>query len=255
MKLKFLGSGAAFCMQPDNFQSNMLLTSKSGKNLLIDCGSDIRFSLAQEGLSYRDIDNIYISHLHADHVGGMEYMGFSAMFDPQCSKPGLYICESIRDKLWENTLSGGMKIVSEKNCTLSDYFTVCSIPDEGRFSWEGIEFDIVSTDHVVGRESCMKSNGLFFSIGNKTVLLTTDTVFNPGKLGKYMEQANLVLHDCETSSDTSGVHTRYEELLTLPEAIRKKIWLYHYDNGLQHDAVADGFSGFVKRGQVFEFPE
>ena len=242
-------------MQPDNFQSNMLLTSDSGKKLLIDCGSDIRFSLAQEGLSYRDIDDIYISHLHADHVGGMEYMGFSTMFDPQCEKPGLYICNSIRDSLWENTLSGGMEIVSEKNCTLSDYFTIHSISDEGQFSWEGIKFDIVSTDHVVGREISMKSNGLFFSIGNQTILITTDTIFNPKKLGQYMEEADLVLHDCETSLDVSGVHTRYEELLTLPEAIRRKIWLYHYDEVNHNDALADGFRGFVKRGQIFEFPE
>ena len=27
------------------------------------------------GLGYADIDAVYISHLHADHVGGLEWLG------------------------------------------------------------------------------------------------------------------------------------------------------------------------------------
>ncbi len=69
MKLTFLGSGSAFTM--NNRQSNMILED-DGKILLIDCGTDIRHSLHQQDLSYKDIDAVYISHLHADHIGGME---------------------------------------------------------------------------------------------------------------------------------------------------------------------------------------
>ena len=92
MKLIFLGSGSAFTM--DNYQSNMILETETTeveslslshkgvdvdvdlattrKRLLIDCGSDIRWSLAEQGLSYKDIQNIYISHLHPDHFSGLE---------------------------------------------------------------------------------------------------------------------------------------------------------------------------------------
>src|SRR5215813_8474415 len=72
MKLTFIGTGSAFTM--DNFQSNMLLED-SGKRLLIDAGGDVRFALAKVGLGAKDIDALYISHLHADHIGGIEWLG------------------------------------------------------------------------------------------------------------------------------------------------------------------------------------
>jgi hypothetical protein len=31
------------------------------------------------------------------------------------------------------------------------------------------------------------------------------------------------------------------------------MWLYHYNPGHLPDARADGFRGFVKKGQVFDF--
>ena len=43
IKLTFLGSGSAFTIEDDNFQSNLLLEDlATGKKLLIDCGSNIR---------------------------------------------------------------------------------------------------------------------------------------------------------------------------------------------------------------------
>ncbi len=72
MKLLFLGTGSAFVPIEDNYQSNMLLIHPNGKNLLIDCGSDIRHSLAHFGFNSYDIDAVFISYQHADHCGGLE---------------------------------------------------------------------------------------------------------------------------------------------------------------------------------------
>ena len=251
----FLGSGSAFWLKPDNFQSNILLTSDGGKRLLIDCGTDIRFSLATAGMSYGDIDDVYVSHLHADHVGGLEFLGFSSRFDRDCAQPGLYISESIVDELWTNCLMGGMSIIDSKLCTLADYFSVHALPETGKFVWEGVEFNLVATDHVVGKEKSMMSYGLFFTVGNKSIFLTTDTRFCPQRLAQHMEDADLMLHDCETSPGASGVHARFEDLSSLPKAIKEKMWLYHYDDGPLPDPLKAGFCGFVDRGQIFELPE
>jgi hypothetical protein len=69
----------------------------------------------------------------------------------------------------------------------------------------------------------------------------------------YYEQADVIFHDCETSSTHSPVHAHYEQLLTLPLAIRRKAWLYGYQPGILPNASQDGFCGFVKQGQSFEF--
>ncbi len=252
MQLMFLGSGSAFCDVTDNFQSNVLLTGTTGKRLLIDCGTDIRFSLTASGMSYTDIDAIYISHLHADHVGGIEFMGFTRMFDKECKPPELYICESIKDELWINCLSGGMGAIDNRLCTLADYFLVHVISEDGKFVWDGVVFNLVATDHVVGKEKSMRSFGLFFTVADTSIYLTTDMKFSPKRHDKYLQAADLILHDCETSAEASGVHPRFEELCSLPETIRNKIWLYHYDDGLLPDPIENGFCGFVRRGQVFE---
>ena len=65
MKITFVGTGSAFTTK--NFQTNTLI-SRNDKNLLIDAGGDIRFSLGKLGLSYKDINALYITHLHNDHI-------------------------------------------------------------------------------------------------------------------------------------------------------------------------------------------
>lgn len=65
MKLIFIGSGSAFTVGADNYQSNRILEDDSSKKLLVDCGSDARFALHELGLSYKDIEAVYISHLHS----------------------------------------------------------------------------------------------------------------------------------------------------------------------------------------------
>ncbi|MEO8009587.1 MAG: MBL fold metallo-hydrolase, partial [Betaproteobacteria bacterium] len=112
MQLLFLGSGSAHTVGADNFQSNMMLIADSGRRLLIDCGSDVRWSLAKQGLSHLDITDIYISHLHADHIGGLEYVGFQTKFDPRCQRPRLYIEASLAGALWNHALRGGMGVIT-----------------------------------------------------------------------------------------------------------------------------------------------
>jgi hypothetical protein len=85
------------------------------------------------------------------------------------------------------------------------------------------------------------------------VLLTTDTQFAPNQINDFYKRASVIFQDCETSPYKSGVHAHYSELVTLPVDTKKKMWLYHYQDGPLPDAKADGFAGFVKQGQIFEF--
>jgi hypothetical protein len=55
---------------------------QSPYRLLLDVGADIRHALKALNLSSRDIDGVYISHPHNDHIGGMEYMGLTTLFNP-----------------------------------------------------------------------------------------------------------------------------------------------------------------------------
>jgi ribonuclease BN (tRNA processing enzyme) len=254
-QLLFLGSGSAFTVGADNYHSNMLLTDDEGHRFLIDCGSDIRFSLHAMGFSYRDITDIYISHLHADHVGGMEYIGLSTKFDPACAKPRLYLSKDIAGEIWENSLAAGMRCSSDRDIAdLSDYFDVHAIGVADRyFYWQNIKFDLVRVIHIYNGFYLMPSYGLYFEIEGVKIFLTTDTQLCLDQLQPFYDKADLIFQDCEILPIPTTVHASFEKLIELPAAIKKKMWLYGYQPVKLPNACDYGFLGFVKRGQIFEF--
>lgn len=252
--LQFLGSGSAFTVGANNFQSNILLVNENNEKLLLDCGSDIRFSLFKAGYSYQDITDIYISHLHTDHVGGLEYIGFNSKFDPNKNRPTLYIHESLKDDIWQKTLSGGMRYLDNQITGIDSFFKLEAIPNNEYFVWSDIKFHLVQVIHINSKgHNLMPSYGLFFKINSQQILLTTDTQFSPSELGKYYEQADVIFQDCETALSHSSVHAHYHELKSLPSQIKQKMWLYGYQAGALPEAEADGFRGFVACGQKFSY--
>lgn len=252
-KLLFLGSGSAFTVGADNFQSNMLLMNNYGNKLLLDCGSDIRFSLNLAGFSHLDITDIYISHLHADHIGGLEYAGISTKFDPRCRKPNLYVSKELASELWETSLAGGMKSNQGELADLDTYFVVHKVAKDGYFIWDNIQFHLVRVIHIDNGYFLMPSYGLFFEIDKVKVFLTTDTQLQLDLYKPLYEKADLIFQDCETALVHSTVHAHYRELVDLPLKFKEKMWLYGYQPGALPNAVQDGFLGFVKRGQLFDF--
>src|SRR5437660_1770945 len=108
LKMIFLGSGSAFTVDSNNYHSNILFELEKD-TLLFDVGTDIRFSLSDQGIHYRDIKNVYITHLHLDHCGGMEWLALSTYFDPKYpGKPILFASDKIITDLWNKSLSAGL---------------------------------------------------------------------------------------------------------------------------------------------------
>ncbi len=254
MQLIFLGTGSAFTVGADNYQSNLLLTLENGRKLLIDCGSDIRHSLHKFGMSYLDITDIYISHLHSDHAGGLEYIGLNTLFDPNCAKPNLYLHESLVSSLWDNTLSGGMYYVQNEVTTLETFFNVHPLTTTQPWLWEDLNFNLIQVVHVKSNVGLMPTYGLFMELGNTKVLFTADTQLYLEVFQEYYDASDLIFHDCEISKCPTPVHAHFHQLKELPSIIKEKMWLYGYQPGELPDAISAGFSGFVKCGQVFEFP-
>jgi len=251
MKVTFIGTGGAFTVG-DNFQSNILLETDEKLRLLIDCGSDARHALNKLGFSYTDINSVYISHLHADHIGGLEWLGFARYFDSNCERPELYISEDLVDDLWR-TLMSGMHSLKEFETELSTFFKVKTIPLKANtFQWAAIDFQLVSTQHIFNSGQSVPCYGLLFKVNGKTLYITADTAYTPDRLDPFYQQADMIFHDCETTQRRSGVHSNFADLCQLPLAIKQKMWLYHYQPGVLPDISQQGFCGFIQPRQTFE---
>ena len=271
MRILFLGIGGAFApMSMGN--SNMLITADSGKRMMIDWGTTAPYIYRDEmGLDFKDIDAMYITHQHGDHMGGMELFAFSRFFIPlkdaegHSVRPKLFAVRNLMKELWES-LKGGLESLQGKIMTLTDYFDCHPVTENSSFEWEGYKFTPVQTIHVRSGYIIKYSYGLAIrkiittQKGWKTsrlvkdeydAYITSDTQFDRGLI-KYYESSKIIFHDCETGPYKSIVHPHYDDLMTLPEDCKKKMWLYHYGKKVD-SVVADGFAGFVDKGQEFEF--
>lgn len=267
-KLTFLGVNSFFSNGIDQFHSNLFLENEDGKALLIDCGTDIKMSLAKAGKKVENIDAVYISHLHGDHCGGLEWLGFYTHFITK-KKPKLYTDFThlglFYGNIWE-MLRPSMEVLDHGNVKLGDYFDIAACDN---FEWDNANFCLIPLTHVKNHETDIFSYGLFFEINGKKVLFSSDTSKNLlDYIGdhdicnyreKYINNADIIFHDCETYGlvmpPGSKVHAHYEDLTKSDPRVKEKTWLYHYQDlgDKMPDACRDGFAGFVKTGQVFEF--
>ncbi len=253
MKIKFIGVGSQFSGL-DQYQSNMVITAPGGRKLLIDCGSDARFSLAESGMCPADLDAVYVSHLHGDHIGGLEWLALSTYFSPHPRRLTLFSEERTMASLWEHSLRGGLHCIRAKEMELEDYFLRHPVAAGGTFTWQEIRFTLCRMPHIANSAGCHDSHGLLLEAKDARIFITTDTQFVPEFIEKTAECADLIFHDCETSPVKTMVHAHYEQLRTLPAAVKSKIWLYHYQEGHPYHPAEDGFRGFVVKGQEFLVP-
>ena len=109
--------------------------------------------------------------------------------------------------------------------------------------------------HIMAGSKIMDTFGLMMSKkDHQTVYFTTDSQHcSPAQVEHFYHEADIIFQDCETSEIKSGVHANYNELVTLEDDIKNKMWLYHYNPGKLPDAKADGFKGFVVKGQESDF--
>ena len=256
MKLTFLGSGSAFVRASENFQSNILLEF-NGKSLLIDAGSTINEALFAANKSIDDIDAIYITHLHGDHVHGLEYLGFSSFFS---GKKLTLIGEiSIIFNLWDNILSGTMGYINGKKMTIHDYFNIVTHGENKPFKFNEVDFFPKRVYHVVGPDGhAVPANSIYFSSEKNNIFISGDSQFQPKRLEPFYKEADVIFNEVEFAEYSNSVHTQFKELSYLDDSIKEKMYLYHYSlNGKPFNEVNEivtntGFAGLVKRGQIFD---
>ncbi len=78
MRLQFLGSGDAFG-NGARFNTCMLVESEA-ERFLLDCGASSLIAMKRYGAVPDSIDTILITHLHADHFGGLPFFILDAQF-------------------------------------------------------------------------------------------------------------------------------------------------------------------------------
>ena len=289
MEIKVVGCGSSGSFKLYN---NSFLLTKGNSVMLIDCGTRIPIALHDHGINIKSITDIYISHAHSDHCGGLEEIAFGRYdflnkprhYSDGSYAPRLIANEKLMEDLWEHTLSGGMKSTEGFDAQLSTFFQPVPIKANMPFTWEGWTCSLIQQIHVVTGSIIMNSFGLLMEKkGHKTVYFTTDTqFFQPEQVALFYKKADIIFQDCEligvdvpskTMRFKSNVHANYAQLAgweginayRLDADTKQKLHLGHYQdykggnfdhfgNYVNWDELAkeDGFAGFISVGQTFE---
>jgi ribonuclease BN (tRNA processing enzyme) len=258
-QIQFIGVGSAFTT-PEYYQSNALVIAESGKKMLLDCGTHAQFALLELGINNtnvgNEIDAVYISHLHADHIGSLEWLALVTYFNPSFKRPTLFAEQRLMKNLWSKSLRGGLETLEGKVAVMTDFFDCRSLIINNYYEWENIRFTPIQTLHIVSGMKFEHSYGIIMEEKDKDgekVFFTTDTQFSPYQLRKFYDTSTTIFQDCETAPIKSGIHAHFDDLCTLSEETRNKMWLYHYQPNPPQNPVESGFRGFAKKGQIFTF--
>jgi ribonuclease BN (tRNA processing enzyme) len=261
MKLTVLGEGSAFSQK--YYNTMYILEADNGRRMAIDFGADAKWAYKEAGIGLQDIDAVYISHLHGDHIGGLEWLGFATYFNPTLSRPGLYLVNDLVSPLWNNALSAGMGSLQGKVCGLHDFFDVKSMIANEAVEWNGITLQPVQTIHIMNGFQFVPSYGLLVTQNGKTCFITCDTQHAPYQIQDFYNMADVIFQDCEYlyfdgKPLKSGVHAHYEDLKTLHDKTKAKMYLSHYQDGLRENETDEsvqeaGFKGIAKMGMTVEF--
>lgn len=240
LQLQMLGTGGAFSKK--YYNNNALLLTES-YTLLIDCGNTAMLALHELGRSPESIDAIFISHIHGDHVGGLEEFAFYMNLIHQ-RKPVLYISEDLVTPLWENTLKGAMGNGDE--LSINDYFEVRALQkDVTTQISEGLTFKLIQTPHMPRKSS-------YSLLINDHIFYSSDMTFQPNLLYKlvYEEQVTQIFHEVQLNG-VGRVHTSLQELLSLPTDIQQMIFLMHYEDNMGEFVGRIGEMRFLEQQKIY----
>lgn len=81
MKLTVLGSGTSVPHRRRSSAGFWLETS--GGSVLLDCSASSIHRMAQERLDWAELDAVWISHFHLDHIGGLAPLLFGLKYAPE----------------------------------------------------------------------------------------------------------------------------------------------------------------------------
>jgi glyoxylase-like metal-dependent hydrolase (beta-lactamase superfamily II) len=217
MRVFPIGVGTAFGRR--FFNTNLIVELHSGEFLLVDCGLTASRSLETIGMSILDVDHLYVSHLHADHIGGIEELALKRKLVLN-KRVNLYINAKLVDSLW-GSIREGLEYTQLGRLRIDDYFNVLTYDDH--FSLDGIEFTSHPTHHIKGMKS--------FDIGFDDFLVTTDTVFSAEYVRSRAAHFGTVVHDCSFNS-VQKVHAYYERLIEHRDLFRK-LYVIHYEDSIE----------------------
>jgi len=241
MKFIVLGSGTAV-PHPKRSSSGYWLETDGG-SILLDCGASAIDRMAQENLDWANLDAVWISHFHLDHVGGLAPFLFGTRNAPEMQN---------REKPLRIFGAKGLKKLLEAFDEANNYKLFQQPFPLEITEVEALEkFRILPDAQAVAVETPHTDESLAIHIrdkNDKTLVYTADTGFTK-VLGTLAGAADLLVMECAFfKGKPSEKHLELAEAMYLArQAKPKRVLLTHFYS--EWDAI-----DFLKEVEKFSPP-
>ncbi len=214
MKLIVLGSGT--CVPSLKRSSPAYYLHAEGRQILVDCGSGTILQLEKIGRSYREIDAVFITHPHPDHIAGIMPLVHALIATPlfRREKDFLLVGPAEFGKFYKKYISS---LIGRPRTFSIEIIDVGDKMDYPPFR--------VLTAKTIHSENSIAYR---FEHGNKSVVITGDADYDRG-IVELSRDADLLIADCSfpESMKARGHMTPKECGLVAQKAGVKKLLLSH----------------------------
>lgn len=208
MRLTVLGSGTSV-PHPRRSSSAYWLETKGG-TILLDISGPAVHRMAEEGCDWANLDAVWVSHFHLDHVGGLAPLLFGTKYAPQVQKRRkpltIYGPRGTRKLLRRSDEAGDYKLFEQPFPV-----EVREISPRTKLDvFDGLSAETFSTPHTSESLAVRLTD-----LDGATIVYTSDTGFTEALAG-FARGADLFLMECSYfRSKPIKMHLELEEAMRL----------------------------------------
>lgn len=246
-----------------------MITTRSGLRWLIDCGRQAPDQLHAAGIAWHDIHGQIVTHVHGDHIYGLEDFAFIRYFESHGeilpssrggARPKMIAHSAVRGEVWE-VLGPSLRYVQDGSGklgsgTLAHFFELVEAhaaeapranPWSHSEAFASDEMRLVAreNEHVPGKPSCSLEIAIDEDPTSPRIAWWSgDCTVDAALLTSLEPRTTVFFHDCTFVDYPGQVHGFFELLEGLPEVVRRKMVIMHHDDSLEANRVRVEAAGF-----------